>query len=137
MPPLSNAKHERFVQEIAKGRTQEDAYETAGYKPSRSNASVLRTNKNIQARLAEIQQRAAVRTEITVASISENLARLSGKAELLGDSAGISVARAAQMDIAKLNGLIVDKSLNATAKWEELLERLPSEDAGKPSSTSH
>ena len=47
MPLLDNPKHEIFAQELAKGATQEEAYETAGYKPSRQHASRLATNGNI------------------------------------------------------------------------------------------
>ena len=56
MPTLKNPRHEKFAQEIAKAKTAtaamaaagysdpREAYEMAGYKPSRSNASVLRAN---------------------------------------------------------------------------------------------
>jgi hypothetical protein len=47
MPILSNPRHERFAQELANGKTASDAYTAAGYKPSRANASTLRTNQNI------------------------------------------------------------------------------------------
>ena len=56
MPVLSNAKHELFCQHLALGKTASEAYELAGYKPSRSNASVLRAKQNISDRLAEILQ---------------------------------------------------------------------------------
>lgn len=137
MPPLSNAKHEAFVQELAKGRTQAEAYAKAGYKPSEQHACRLASSGKVQARLAEMQEKVAVRTEITVATITANLARISQKAEGLIEASGLSVARAAQMDIAKLNGLVIDKSLNATTTLEELLDRLPGAEAGEPSTTAH
>ena len=56
MPVLSNAKHELFCQHLALGKTASEAYELAGYKPSRSNASVLRAKQNISDRLSEILQ---------------------------------------------------------------------------------
>ena len=34
--PLKNPRHERYAQELAKGKSQAEAYEAAGYKPSRS-----------------------------------------------------------------------------------------------------
>jgi phage terminase small subunit len=34
MSALDNPKHERFAQELAKGKSQVEAYAEAGYKPS-------------------------------------------------------------------------------------------------------
>ena len=110
MPALDNPKHERFAQELAKGKCQSEAYAAAGYAPSEPNASRLTRNDKVQARVSEIQERAAIRTEISVARITEHLMRLAVKAEALGDAAGIQASRASAMDAAKLNGLIVDKS---------------------------
>lgn len=109
MAALSNPKHERFAQALAKGMTQAEAYADAGYKPSESNASTLRSNQKVQARLAELQERAAVRTEITVASITERLLAIATKAEKSGDAPMLQAARASLMDAAKLNGLVVEK----------------------------
>ena len=43
MPSLDNAKHERFAQELAAGKSAVDAYEAAGYRRNRGHASTLRT----------------------------------------------------------------------------------------------
>ncbi|WP_453977332.1 terminase small subunit [Brevundimonas sp. Marseille-Q4549] len=110
MPVLSNAKHERFAQGIAKGLSQTDAYTEAGYKGDRTAASRLSTNVNISKRVAELQGKAAVRTEITVASITERLLAIASKGEASKDAPLLAVARASLMDAAKLNGLVVDKS---------------------------
>lgn len=110
MPALSNAKHERFAQELAKGATADEAYVSAGYAKNRHNAARLYRDERVQARVAEILERAAVRAEITVASVTERLMRLADKAEDLGDAAGLQAARACAMDAAKLHGLVVDKS---------------------------
>lgn len=109
MAALSNARHERFAQELAKGETADAAYVTAGFKANRGNAATLKAKQSVKDRVAEIQGKAAVRAEITVASITDRLMRLSDAAEALGDAAGIQAARAAAMDAAKLNGLVVDK----------------------------
>jgi|SRR6185312_11205435 len=109
MPVLSNAKQERFCQELAKGKTADEAYVLAGYKENRGNASTLKSNQIISARIAEILERAASRVEVTVSSITERLIRISEMAEAIGEPAGLSVARQAAMDTAKLHGLIVDK----------------------------
>jgi phage terminase small subunit len=110
LPALTNAKHERFAQELAKGRTQAEAYEAAGYAPSEPNASRLTSNDKVAKRVAEIQERAAVRAEITIAGLTESLMRLASKAEALQDASGFQASRASLMDAAKLNGLVVDKT---------------------------
>jgi phage terminase small subunit len=110
MAALRNAKHERFAQELAKGRTQEEAYREAGYRGDRTTASRLATKDNIQARVLEISEHVALRVEVSLASITDDLARIAATAEAMKDSAGLSVARAAKMDIAKLHGLVIDKA---------------------------
>jgi hypothetical protein len=81
MPELKNARHERFAQEVAKGRPRREAYVTAGYKdsPGRApdvGAHHLLTNPNIRARVAELQQRGAERAEITLESLIREAAEL-------------------------------------------------------------
>lgn len=109
MPALSNPKHERFAQALAKGETADAAYVTAGYEENRGNATRLKANESIEARVAEILERAAMRAEITVAGISERLLMIAEKGEKLAEASGLSVARASLMDVAKLNGLVVDR----------------------------
>ena len=136
MPALENPKHERFAQELAKGRTQAEAYATAGYAPSEPNASRLTSNDKVAARVAEIQERAAVRAEITVAGITDRLLAIAKKGEGKDEAPMLSVARAALMDAAKLNGLVVDRTMKAEATLEELLDSIdaaPSE----PSASTH
>lgn len=137
MPVLGNPKHERFAQELAKGKTQSDAYVAAQYRPSRSAAARLAADVNICARVAELSERVALRTELTVAALTERLMKLAAVAEKTGisvdeatgettgsSSKHLSVARAAIMDAAKLNGLITDKlDVNATGELAERLAR--------------
>lgn len=61
MGVLKNIKHEKFAQGIAKGMSQEAAYEAAGYKQHRGNASTLRTKQNVIDRIAELAQGASKR----------------------------------------------------------------------------
>lgn len=110
MGVLANAKHERFAQEIAKGATADEAYQLAGFAANRGNASRLNSNESILKRVTEIKERVAARVEVSLASVTENLQRIAKKGEELSDSAGLSVSRAAHMDIAKLHGLVVDQS---------------------------
>ena len=110
MSALTNAKHERFAQAIAKGKTATEAYVLAGYKANDGNAATLKGNQRISERIAEILENAAVRAEISVASVTENLTRIAQKAEKLSDASGLAVSRAAWMDAAKLNGLIIERT---------------------------
>jgi phage terminase small subunit len=110
MPVLSNHRWELFSQELAKGKTGDEAYQLAGYKENRHNASRLKTNETISARVLEIMGRAANRTELSISSVTESLLRIAEKAEQLGEAAGLGVAKAAWMDAAKVNGLIVEQT---------------------------
>lgn len=76
MPVLPNAKHEAFAQAIARGLSASEAYVAAGYKESRSAASRLSTNVNIEARVAELLTKGAQRAEIDVARVLKELVRL-------------------------------------------------------------
>ena len=66
---LKSMKHEKFAQELAKGKTQIEAYKAAGYKPHDSNAAALAKEAHIQARVSEIIGRIAARTEVTIEKI--------------------------------------------------------------------
>lgn len=112
MPALQNAKHELFAQALAKGKSQVEAYEAAGYqargKSAHESASRLSSTVKVRDRLAELQGRAAARAEITLAGITSDLQRLAVKAEAMEGPGAIQAARQCTMDIAKLHGLIVD-----------------------------
>lgn len=125
MPTLSNPKHERFAQELAKGATADEAYASAGYKPDRGNASRLTANDSVRARVAEITERGAIRAEITVATLLEELEQ-AREAALGAETPQSSAAVAASMSKAKLLGLIVDKSEAKVAltTQEEALDAL-------------
>lgn len=109
MPALSNTRHERFAQALAKGSTADAAYVEAGYKANRGNAATLKANQSVEARVAEIVGKAAVRAEITVAGITDRLLKIAEKGEKSNDAAMLNVGRASLMDAAKLNGLVIDK----------------------------
>lgn len=67
MPVLRNAKHEAFAQALAKGRSQEEAYADAGFKPHRQNASRLMTKDDVRRRVEEIKARISEKAEWTAA----------------------------------------------------------------------
>lgn len=102
MPVLSNPKHERFAQELAKGKAQAAAYKAAGYKPSEHHASRLASHGKVRARVRELQSAAAKRTEVTIASLTEELDEARAIALEKGQ---VSAAVSATLGKAKLHGL--------------------------------
>jgi phage terminase small subunit len=100
MPALTNARHERFAQELAKGKTQEQAFIDAGGKAdnARSQSSrLMSTNVNIQVRVADLQERGAVKVELTIADIIAELevARIAALgAETVQASAAVNASKA-------------------------------------------
>lgn len=125
MPALTNAKHERFAQELAKGATADEAYQLAGYAENRGNATRLKANESIGKRVAEILGGAAIRAEITVAGITGKLLAIAEKAEVKDEAPMLAVARAAYMDAAKLNGLVIDKVDAKTTNRTALISDRP------------
>lgn len=54
MTVLKNAKHERFAQGLAKGLTADQAYQDAGFKANRGNATTLKQKQSIRNRVSEL-----------------------------------------------------------------------------------
>ena len=128
MPALSNPKHEIFAQELAKGKTADGAYALAGYRKSRSNASVLRTNQNISDRVIELQRVVAAHTEITIESLIREADQIRRAAMASGQC---SAALSALITTAKLAGLWGEKRHNTNKNYsvreltdEEIATRL-------------
>jgi phage terminase small subunit len=76
MAVLQNHRHELFAQGIVEGKTSDQAYIDAGFKPGRNNAARLRAKESIQARIKELQNRGLKRHDITVDRILEEYAKL-------------------------------------------------------------
>lgn len=76
MPVLQNQRHERFAQELAKGKSATEAYKAAGYEGDRTAASRLSTNVNIQERVREILARGAERAAITEEMVLRELGKI-------------------------------------------------------------
>ena len=117
MSQIKNPKRELFAQALAKGKSQAEAYELAGYKPDGGAASRLSGNVSIKARVSELLERGASSVELTVQTVAENLLRIAGKAEALGEASGFSVAKGAWMDAAKIKGLVIEKREVRTSIW--------------------
>lgn len=76
MPVLSNTRHERFAQELFAGKTADEAYVLAGFKRNRGNASRLKADESILARVEELKSAAAERAQVTRADVLRELAFL-------------------------------------------------------------
>lgn len=85
MPALPNARHERFAQGLAQGKTADEAYQEAGFKQNRHNASRLKTNETIRARVEELSNRAADGLILTKQWVLEQLADNAAKAKANDD----------------------------------------------------
>ena len=106
MPVLDNPKWELAAQEVAKGKTQLEAIETAGYAPHDSNASRLIGNDKVKSRIRELQEQAAMSISITLEGQIDKLERLLLKAE---ESKQYSAAIAAATRQSELKGLHIQK----------------------------
>jgi hypothetical protein len=122
---LANAKHERFAQEISKGKSAAEAYVLAGYTYNDGNCIRLKGNERVIARVSELMERAATRAEISIASVTESLLRIAEKAEQLGEASGLNVAKSAWMDAAKVNGLVIDRSENQNVNTDYVVSGDP------------
>lgn len=106
MGVLSNPKHERFAQELAKGVSQSQAYTIAGYRASDAHASRLAGNGKVRARVLELQAEAASVAAITVADIIRQLDEDRAFAKEKGSAAAMV---SASLGKAKLLGLIKER----------------------------
>ena len=110
MPVLRNPRWEVYAQELAKGKSAREAYVLAGYKKNDGNASRLKSNEKLTARVNELVERtaanAAARAEVTVVSLLNELEEARKQAvEINQPSAAVSAIVAK----AKVAGLIVDR----------------------------
>ena len=80
MSTLSNARYEAFAVALANGETADAAYEAAGFKANRGNASRLKANDSIMKRVAEIlstrEERMHRKFEVTKEQIVAELAKI-------------------------------------------------------------
>lgn len=76
MGVLKNPKHERFAQEIAKGKTAAEAFATAGYTPNEGNAARLKGNDKVLKRIEEILSKAAEKVGLSIERTLEEIVRL-------------------------------------------------------------
>jgi phage terminase small subunit len=107
MPALENRRHELFAQALARGETATAAYAAAGYAPNDGNAIRLKGNERISTRVAELQERSAIKVEMTAMDIVDMLRE---DRELAHKIEQPSAAVSAAMGMAKLLGFVKDKT---------------------------
>jgi phage terminase small subunit len=100
MPALENPKHERFAQELAKGKTADEAYVIAGYKRNRGNASTLKQDQSILARVTDLlSEREVIHAQATADAIKSTALTKEWVIETLKEN----VARAMQATPVRTN----------------------------------
>lgn len=120
------ARQQRFIDEYLVDLNATQAAIRAGYsaKTARQTAAETLSKPYIAAAVAAKQSERAEKLELTAAGITQGLVRIADNAEKLGGAPGLSVARQAWMDVAKLNGLIVERREDVTGRPEERAARL-------------
>lgn len=114
---LSNPRHERFAQELARGKTADEAYVLAGYKQNDGNATRLKGNERILARLEELQNRAANRAEVTVESL---IAEAEEVRRLAVEKGQLSAAIAAIKEKGVLSGKRIERVQRQPGEFENM-----------------
>ena len=119
MPTLSNARHEKFAQAIAGGKTADEAYALAGYAPQRQNAHRLMTNDDVRARIDEIKGRAAEGLNVTLQWLIERAEEARKQAMSLGQP---SAAVGAIKEIGILSGKRIERRENVTKTLDQMTD---------------
>jgi len=94
---------------VAEGRSATEACKNAGYAPNDGNATRLKGNERIKARVSELQECAAALAAVTLQGLIDEAADTQTKAMADGK---YSAAVAALTVKAKLAGLWIDKAEN-------------------------
>ncbi len=151
MPALTNARHEKFAQEVAKGKCHTEAYETAGYRDGKRNAHRLGTDEGILRRVTEIlAEREAMHGQATADAIkataltkewviemlTQNVAKAMQATSVKDDEGNPigefqyqgSVANKALELLGKELGMFVDRSVNENVNTNYVVSGDPIDD---------
>ncbi len=106
MPALTNVRRELFCQLVKRGIPPYRAYPLAGYSAAPSSPYRMLEDARVKRRLAELTRHIAVKTLVTVESVTREL-----DAVTVGATAAeqFGAARAAIETKAKLHGLLVER----------------------------
>jgi len=118
------ARQQRFVDEYLIDLNATQAATRAGYAKPNQQGPRLLVNVGVRAEINKRQSVRAEKMEITAASITARLIAIADKAEKMNGPSALSVARQSMMDVAKLNGLVVEGHETITRSPEERRARL-------------
>ncbi len=76
MPLLDNPRHETFAQNVARGKSFNEAYTIGGYQENGGNASTLAARPEVAKRITEIKSIAAMRAQVSAERVLAELARI-------------------------------------------------------------
>ncbi len=117
MAILETQRWELFAQKLAVGEPAVRAYELAGFKPSRSNASRLSANDNVRRRVRELQETAARSAQVSIESLLGELEDARVRATSLDQ---LSAAVRAIEAKAKISGVIIERQqVEIKGRWSE------------------
>jgi hypothetical protein len=128
VPVLKNPRHETFAQYLAQGKTQDEAYKLAGFKPSRGNASHLSDKQSIRDRVHQLTTKivtkeataTAKKAAVTLESLVEMQKKLYDKAY---DTGQLSPGVAAAKEISVLTGHRVERAeIGAPGEFDALTD---------------
>jgi hypothetical protein len=114
MPALLNPKHELFAQGLAKGLSADAAYQAAGYKKNRGNATRMKADESILRRLAELQSKAEAKVLLT---LEDHMRELETLRELAKAGGQISAANTAEVKRGELMGYYVARSESTNTNY--------------------
>lgn len=120
MPILPNTRQEAFCQHRFAGKTMDESYKLAGYKPSMQAASRLSRNVKIVARIKELQAKTAKRSEVTADTIADELNEAIAFAKKCNSPSALVAAITTK---AKLYGLTIERAVvNVTHNYAMMNE---------------
>lgn len=108
MPALPNIRQERFALKLAQGIPPYRAYEEAGYEKNSGNCYRMKENERVKQRLLELCGTHEAKELATRDRIIQHLS-LIAFSELGGDVVKPNDKRQSLMDIAKLEGHVIER----------------------------
>lgn len=122
MPALANPKHEAFARNLAKGMDATDAYEAAGFKRHRGNASALRAKQNIASRVRELVEAVTERAVERIVYDKEQAMKEVEEARRMAMESGQPRAAVSAVELkSKLSGFLIDKKeVGAAGDFENM-----------------
>ncbi len=123
MAELKNIRHELFCRGLFTGKTADQAYQNAGYKPSRAHASRLAAKGNIRQRVSELHQSVAQAATVDRAWVLQQMRDLYEKttaAPADGPTWSPATAKGLLDMFGKEMGMFVDRKIIGIKRLEDM-----------------